>query len=248
MSEVQDETLMALADGALSATEADRVRALIAASPELAERFAQFVETRFLLASVRDPATAGAIDRAAAQPRKPPESVVRHAAASPARDRWGMALAASIALAIGLMGGALLDRHLQTPDEAGQVAASSSPQAREAIARALNEAPSGAIVPFGEPGASQSGRIAMVSSHRLGSGEICRQYDVAMNRYDVPTETLLSCRSDSDVWRRRVAIIREANAAFAPAAGPEDVTSLVEMLGGGSILTAVDEAAILRPR
>lgn len=48
---ISDETLTALADGELDATEAARIRRAIGQNPELAARFASFAETRALLSA-----------------------------------------------------------------------------------------------------------------------------------------------------------------------------------------------------
>lgn len=243
--DVRDETLMALADDVLPSDEAMRLRALIAGSPELAERFAVFVESGFLLEGMAQAEVAPSIvqlDAGRLYASGRPLSQLSNSGAK----RGPIALAASVALMIGLTGGALLDRIVQTSRSPERVDASTSPQAQMAIVGALNEAPSGAIIGFGQTGADVYGRIAMISSHLLSSGVLCRQYDVGLNRFDVPPQTLLSCKEADNAWRTRVVVFREAQSAFATATGPDDVAPLVEALGGGSSLTPAEEAALLR--
>ena len=100
--EVSDEMLMALADGELTETDAGRLHRRIQADPDLAARYADFVETRALLQDafppepVPDRLIAAVLQGGAAQ-----DNVV------PFRQRilvvrgWGMALAASLVLAVG---------------------------------------------------------------------------------------------------------------------------------------------------
>lgn len=242
---IRDETLMALADDALSEDEAARLRAVIAASPEIAERYARFVETRYLLEGVRHADSASPPVRPDEQIR-PSARLARSEAAPAGRHRAAMALAASIALMIGLAGGALLNQFTPAPGSPESFEASSAPEARAAIARALSDAPSGAVVPYGENGSGSSGRIAMMSSHRTSNGVVCRQYEVGSSRFDIRSETLLSCRGDDGVWRKRVVVFGDANDSFATASGSGDVAPLIETLGGGSLLTSAEEAALLR--
>ncbi|MDU0342963.1 anti-sigma factor family protein [Bosea rubneri] len=72
--EVSDEMLIALADGELSAGEAERLHALVTADPELAERFAILAETRFLLEAEGEP-----------KPEAVPERLLAAIAAADAR-------------------------------------------------------------------------------------------------------------------------------------------------------------------
>jgi anti-sigma factor RsiW len=104
---VTDEMLMAFADGELAPAEEGRVRAALAADPDLAVRVAMFRETRRLAqtafgAVVHEPvpeALVRAVVPAAGQAR-----TARVGRAAAGLRLWRPALAASLALAAGLAG------------------------------------------------------------------------------------------------------------------------------------------------
>lgn len=103
--EVSDEMLMALADGELNDLDAARLRQRLAADPELAARHQAFVRTRAWMqqAFPPEPVPERLIDTVL----NAPDTTARVADVIPLRRRfggatgWGMALAASILLAIG---------------------------------------------------------------------------------------------------------------------------------------------------
>lgn len=237
---VADETLMALADEALPSDEAMRVRALIATSPDLAERYSRFVESRFLLEDMGEAPQVTSLGPLRKAERPPRRLSMRGRHSAP------LALAASVALIVGLTGGVLLDRFTQTGKTTERVEASASAQAHAAIAKALNEAPSGAVIAFGQTGESGAGRIAMISSHRLSNGVVCRQYEVSLDRLDALPETLLSCMEDKGVWRKRVVVFGEEHNAYATASSAANFAPLVEAIGGGANLSPAEEAAALQ--
>lgn len=100
--EVSDDMLMALADGELNGADADRLRTRVDADPDLAARYAVFTQTRALLQDafapepVPDRMIATVLQGGSAQDKIAP--LPKRAMASPG---WGMALAASLVLAVG---------------------------------------------------------------------------------------------------------------------------------------------------
>jgi hypothetical protein len=101
-NEESDEMLMALADGELNATDAQRLHKQINSNPALAARYADFVETRALMqgAFPAEPVPEHLI-AAVLQEGEAPGKVVPFPKKSFAVPGWGMALAASLVLAIG---------------------------------------------------------------------------------------------------------------------------------------------------
>lgn len=100
--EVSDEMLMALADGELTGADAQHLQKRINADPDLAARYADFVETRALMQDafppepVPDRLIAAVLQGNTAQGKIVPFGKRARAAAG-----WGMALAASIVVAVG---------------------------------------------------------------------------------------------------------------------------------------------------
>lgn len=97
--EVSDDMLMALADGELNETEALRLHSLIAADPALAARYRDFAMTRSLLqdAYPLEPVP----DRLQGAVMAQASNVVPLRKAVTPVLGWGMALAASLVLAVG---------------------------------------------------------------------------------------------------------------------------------------------------
>ena len=97
-NEVSDDMLMALADGELNEIDAQRLRRVIAADVDVAARYADFVTTRQMLqeAYPSDPVPDGLIAAVMGGANVVP---LRRPVAQ--RAGWGLALAASLVLALG---------------------------------------------------------------------------------------------------------------------------------------------------
>lgn len=102
---VSDDMLMALADGELDATDAQHLRMRIAQDPDLAARYADFAQTRALLqdAFAPDPVPDRLINAVLQgdAPQDKPSTIVPMRRRLRAATGWGLALAASLVLAIG---------------------------------------------------------------------------------------------------------------------------------------------------
>ncbi len=98
--EVSDDMLMALADGELNPTEADHLHRLIAGDPALAARYHDFTATRRLLQEAYPLEPVPDRLRDAVMADRDPNVVPFRRTVAP-KTGWGMALAASLVLALG---------------------------------------------------------------------------------------------------------------------------------------------------
>jgi hypothetical protein len=98
--EVSDEMLMALADGELNELEAQRLRRLIVADQSLAARYRDFATTRSLLQDAFPLEPVPDRLRTAVMAVGEPKVVPMRKSVTPVAG-WGMALAASLVLAVG---------------------------------------------------------------------------------------------------------------------------------------------------
>ncbi|WGR59689.1 hypothetical protein E3U26_02665 [Paracoccus ferrooxidans] len=231
--QIDDETLMALADGELEPDRAEAVRRAVAADPELQRRLRRFAETRRLLGGLRtgaggeDPLAGmirAATATAAPAPAPAPQAAPKAPAANLNRRPW-LALAASAALAaLGLGWWEWSGR-----------GADGLPGAELA---ALDELPSGEVRVLAD-----GTEISMIASFQLAGGQLCREYETARAR---ALRTVLACR-DADGWQARFAAQAQADGAdYRPASGPESIEAALAALGAGEPLTPEDEALALR--
>lgn len=102
--EVSDDMLMALADGELNDTDARHLRERLRVDPDLAARYADFAQTRALMQEAFPPEPVPERLIAAVMAGEAPRAggtVVPFRARVTAASGWGMALAASVVLAVG---------------------------------------------------------------------------------------------------------------------------------------------------
>jgi hypothetical protein len=218
---VSDDMLMALADGELEADLAAELHRRIAADPALAARHALFVQTRaalqaaFPLESVPDRL------RDAVATAAPMATVLPFARRRSLAPVWGMALAASVLMAVG---GFWLGR-LAAPG--GQV---TTP---EAAAQLLAATPTGAEATLPD------GRIARV----LGS------YDTEIGLCRViglPADRALVCRRDAGAdWVTLASVATATDDGWIPAndMGTMLLDGLLDELGAGPALPPGAEVA-----
>jgi hypothetical protein len=224
---VSDETLTAYADGELDAAEAARVRAAVAADPALARRLAALREAREAARAAyadvaREPVPAALIATVlaadgAAPPRRAANTNVRRTAA----------IAASVALVVGGMLGALL---APSPTRMAHPLDPLGP-ATPMLARALDAAASGQEVAF------MGGMIRLLATYPTAQGP-CRSFAVE----SATPVTALACR-EGDVWRTRIAVARPVTAGgFTPAAGEDPLLrELLDRISAGAALDAETE-------
>ena len=267
--DILDEDLAALADGELAAAKAAGLRARIAEDPELAERFALFVETRALLEPAGEDALkeseqpglaalAAAIRGAEGAPsevsRRPSLTVVdgggaRPAPTVPAARRAPpfrvAALAASIALVFGGALGFYAGRSVEGGQTPGNVVAfASSAGAAAAVSSALERSPSAEKVGWNDPASRRKGEISVIATHRLKDGGVCREYELSVEGMD-GAALGLGCR-DGGGWRTEVLARGAASgSSYGTASGANILESALEAMGGEGALPAEDEKALL---
>ena len=230
-----DDELMALADGELSPEREAALRALLAADPLAAERFADFAESRALAQAIlADPAAApkDAVPIARPGPRlvaSRPEPTGRR------RFDWRVPLAAAAGLVMGVpLGIAVLNLGHRGGDD--------QRFAQDAhLTRALSTLASGQTATVGAATAT------VLATHRTGPDTICRE--VLLSEGEAgrlrPVSTFVGCRSGGP-WTI-IATFPEAGAGgYAPASGQELADGLLRSLGSTGALSAQEEASALR--
>jgi hypothetical protein len=245
---IDDEILMAYADGALSAEEAARVEAAMAEDEGLAERVALFADSRTamkrafgaappvpeaLAAKVRDLVAADAARRAAPAPSNVPSNVVDLASRRRSVPFWQVPLAASVALAVGLFGG-----WLGQPGPGGDSGLALAGLDDPALVGALESLPSGERVTL-----DSGAEFAAVATFRDGTGQLCREFEHGIA--DAST-VVVACRGDQD-WSVQVAVAAGAaeDEGYAPASSLEVLDAWMSASEAGAPLSAGDEAAAL---
>ncbi|QYK41043.1 MAG: hypothetical protein KF887_16875 [Paracoccaceae bacterium] len=219
--------LMALADGELSPEDAAPLLARVAADPALADRFAMFVATR---AMAREALEAGPVPDRLVQAvlAAPVGAEVIPLRPRPAARLIPMALAASLALAVGI--GGFLAGRTAAPGMAG-----GDPAERAATALAA--------LPTGSEGVFDGGTARVLGSYGTDLG-LCRLLDLSID--DGRSERAVVCRGD-DGWAVALAVTSGAAESFVPASetAVELVDGLLDRIGAGAALDPVAEAAAL---
>jgi len=234
--DIDDETLMALADGEITGYEAARLNALIAEDQDLAARYALFSQTahRVREAALTNPEAALSPDL---------EARIREMAASgppqadnvvslrPSIRNWGpMAIAASLALAVGLSAGLSLSPGAPT---------SRGPALTAEMRDRLDTLPSGAQAKFAD-----GGRLTIVASFTDGASAFCREYEIA------PLGSLhyvsVACR-ENDTWELRFAVATSGDTGgYAPAASLETLDAFYAAAGASQPLAVEEERQFLK--
>jgi hypothetical protein len=229
--DIDDDTLMALADGEIDGDEAARLHAQIAADPALADRYALFTQSADWVkaASLANPEAAVSPDlearirEMAATPPPEAENVVPLRRPAP---RWRpMALAASVALAVGLLAGLLLAPGGSERDV---------PMLSAAVQKRLGTLPSGT-----EAGLPGGRRVSVVASFTDSAGAFCREYETTAQGRD--SHVVVACRNGDD-WSLRFAMATAAgNNGYAPASSLEALDSFYAAIGASQPLSAEAE-------
>jgi surface antigen len=254
--EMADSTLMALADGELPEADARRLRGWIAADPILAARFALFVETRALVRqTVRVSHDASGAEKAG----RPSDGSGRHArlavgaevraaatsnAIVPRPERkalWQLPLAASLVFTVGGLAG-----YLVTSKDTGQElsmtrAILSVPAAESALTQALDSLPSGRELRWSGQTSGLSGRVVVLSTHRLNDATYCREYEISFEGRIKGAVVGASCRRNG-VWHMEIAAAKpDQNSGYAPASGTTAVEQYLVSLGSSGPMSVEDE-------
>lgn len=249
--QIDDETLMALADGELAPARAEELRLLINADPDLQARLHRFQETRRLLGALRQDAAPtedplAAMIRAAARPASQgaaqtvgqTAAQTAHAAnvhlgaanrvapppANLNRRPWLAAAASAVIVALGLGW--------------WEWAGSPGPDGLSAPElAALDSLPSGQVEDIA------GGSLAMIASFRASDGGLCREYETSQGDSQ---RVVLACRK-GDAWAQRFAATsQDGGQNYRPASGDGSIDAAITAIGASAPLTPEDEAAALR--
>ncbi len=239
-----DEELMAYADGELSEERAAALDLALADDEALADRLGLFIDTRAMAFDALRPMLDEAVpdhlvqhvrDLAAANPApEPASSVIVFPQGRSGVPIWQLPLAASIALAIGLGGGALL-RGPGTNGTGMEIAAVSDPGLTDALA----------ALPAGESSILADGaRVEVIATFRAADGSVCREFEV--DQSDGTTFVSIACHDGED-WQIRFAIAAAGSdeTGYAPASSLEALDAYLGATVAGPPLSAEDEAAVL---
>lgn len=230
--QIDDQTLMALADGELDAATAATVSATVKADPALQARLRMFTETRRRLradAPAVQPSDKDAdliaMIRAAQTASNTTAHVPPPAAAQPANmnRRPLMAIAAALALAVVGLGWWQNGGPSETGLGAGQLAALDS-------------------LPSGQTQRLDDGRdLTMIASYHNGDGEFCREYET----FGDAAQIVVACRG-SDGWAERFAVSIQEDVGYVPAAGEiVELDQFLNQSGMGQPLSPEAEATAL---
>lgn len=234
--DIDDDTLMALADGEIDGHEAARLHARIAEDAALAERYALFTQTSQWVknAALADPEATVSSDLAA--------RIRDMAAAAPSAadnvvplrrqvPRWQpVAMAAMLALAAGLSAGLFLAPGGQD---------TGAPVVSAAVQQQLGTLPSGAQaeLPDGR-------RVSIIASFTDSAGAFCREYETTAE--GGPGYVSVACRDGAD-WSLRFALAAASEAGgYAPASSLETLDAFYAATGASQPLSAEAEREYLK--
>lgn len=241
-----DETLMAYADGALDATAARRVSDAARSDEDIAARIALFRGTAEALgraaeAERAEPAPEALIARVRATldtaQRQTAGDVVPLRPRPPRGERpaaiWPAALAASLALAVGLGAG----WGLAPSGGTGEPPAFDGAWPAQAdLSDPLSR------LGTGEEASTEAGEITVISSFRDASGAFCREFEIAAEGRGYVS---VACRDAGD-WHLRFAAATGSDAdGYAPASSLEALDAYLEGIGAGGPLDPAAEAEAL---
>lgn len=225
--QIDDETLMALADGELDPARAADVRMAVEADPALQQRLHRFEETRRLLAGLRtapaqEDTLAARIRAAANQPDTVDTPSPAVAAPANLNRRPLLAAASAAALALGLGWW-----WLHQPE--GNLTATET--------AALDMLPSGEAQPFDD-----SGDLVMIASFLTADGGFCREYEVVQPE---TVRVVLACEEEGG-WQQRFASTTDTgDESYRPASGADTIDDALEAIGATGVMTPEEEAARL---
>ncbi len=220
MTRIDDDLLMAYADGELPPEEVSRIEALLARDPVARERVRLYRESaavaRAAFAPTLEEPVPVALEERVREMARDDGRVVPFPAAARRRvlRRLALPLAASLALLIGFAAGSRMQ-----------------PESESALlARALESTPSGAIGP---------GEVLPLATLKSADGRWCRQFE---RPRDGRVAQGVACREPDGRWRVVALLEQETggDGGYRPAGGPEDpLAPFLEGLG----LRAIDGEA-----
>ncbi|MCL6654795.1 hypothetical protein A6R70_21150 [Agrobacterium rubi] len=244
MSEKQfdDEILMAFADGELDEERSLALERALEQDDALAERLADFLDSRALVSDALKPLINEPIPEALAakvaeiaqastlKTAEPPEVLAfTPKKITPTRNvsSWVLPLAASlIAVISGIAGFSI-----------GQIG-SENTGFDQSIASALDRETSGQDITL----AGSRKVLNIIATFRDESGAVCREYEVK----DAATNTLsISCQENGG-WATRLALTLPTTEGYAPASSHETVSAYLTSINAGAPLSKEEEPAVLK--
>lgn len=245
-SKVTDEQIAAYVDGSLTGDDAAEVAEAILRDPAV-RRYADSVRdaNRVLREAFDGPMDEPVSDELREiimghEADAPDEKVVDLGKARTARKPWfGMALAASIALVVGITSTAVV---FQGDQNGQQKIATSGPLAKDGpLHLALEEQPSGAVSPEG---------VQVMLTFFDGNQRICREFEV-MGQLPDALEFGIACRSDDQSWNVEIVVTGPTTEVgpdgYRPASGPgaDALEAILDSLGAQPALGPAEEAELL---
>jgi len=241
-TDLSDERLMAYADDALDAESAEVIAHALREDPAAAARVEMFRATaeRLRAAAAADrevpAALSGRVRAMLAAPDMPAAGAVTSLA--PRRGArsvpfWQVPLAAGIALAIGLGGGALWTAR-DGPARSTGLALAPAGDLRQAL---------GALPSGDSQTLADGSTVTVIASYRTEADTLCREFERTAAGGD--TLAAVACR-DGDVWQTRLAVTAGSGGdGYAPAAAPAALDAWAAAAGAGAPLDPEAEAGAL---
>jgi hypothetical protein len=250
---LNDEILMAYADGELDPSVAAAVERSVAEDSTVAVRITGFIRSRRLARAALEatlesppgpvpPALRAALEKAPS-PRPRPKGGGRGAAGRLSlgravrwlpRQRLAPALLAAGVAAIAGVAGYLSAPERADSGAAGMLALVDNARTGEVLSR----------LPTGDAETIGKVRVHAVGTYRLQDGSVCR--DLAMARNGEAGEVVACRGGNSGAWTVRVAIVDPAKPdSYAPAGGKDLIDAFLERAGAGSPITGEAERALL---
>lgn len=239
---IPDEVLMAYADGELPADEAATLEARLSEDADLAARVQVFAASAAALQGLKHADTSAAMPagleqalRARVSSAAADAPAMVAAAPVPAGNvvafpqrrvpLWTGALAATVALAVGLGAGLLAGKGTGPSGNADPVFA------------ALDSLPSGEATTLAD-----GTELRMVASFNSSDGALCREYEQIGQ--DATGQLTVACR-DQGAWVPQLVVALGGAEGYAPASAPELLDLYYMQSEAGSVLPPEEERAAL---
>lgn len=243
---IDDERLMAYADGALSADEAAEVERAVAEDEALATKVAAFADSRTMAkralgaappVSDKLAATIRAMAEADATRRQGPAGsaqVIDLASRRRTVPFWQLPIAASVALAVGVFGG-WVGKPATGDSDRIAVAAIEEGALVEALA---------AVKSGGQTEIGNGATFTAIASFRDGDGQFCREFE--HDRAGGDTVVAVACRTE-ETWSVRFAVASAASddTGYAPASSLDTLDAWLSATEAGAPMSEDEEAAAL---
>lgn len=244
-SKVTDDQIAAYVDGSLEGAEAADVAEAIERDPAVRDYADRVREANRLLREAFDEPMAEPVSDKLRETILGPQAadqedkVVDLTKVRTARKPWlGMALAASIALVIGISSTAVI---FQNDGIQPQIAATGPVGTESPLHQVLEEQPSGAVSPEG---------VQVMLSFFDRDQRICREFEVMGDVPDV-LEFGIACRTDQDGWNVEIVVTGPTTEVgpdgYRPAEGPgaDALDAILDSLGAQPALAPDAEAELL---